>query len=303
MSVKIQRPIFFIGMGRSGTTILFEALARHPQLAWPSSYCRMYPDQLWVNGLRRLLDNQIMHLYSNKQQYGGKRLLNDYFPQPDEAYDFWNRYAGERFARYSLYQEKCDPDNVLKTRKAVSQVIRWQGRNRFSAKFTGPPRITYLKSIFPDAIFINVIRDGRAVVHSLLNVTFWKEKGGLISPFWKDYLREEDLIMWEESGKDPGILAAIEWRRAFEMTQSEIKDIPDTDYHEVRYEDYMLKPHEVLSQLCEKTNLKDSISIHEFVNQGTPLKNMNNKYKRDYSAEYIKRLEAVMQPVLDTLDY
>ena len=71
----IQQPIFFIGMGRSGTTILFEAFARHPQLAWPSSYCRMYPEQLWVNGLRRLLDNRVIHLYSHKQQYGGKKVV------------------------------------------------------------------------------------------------------------------------------------------------------------------------------------------------------------------------------------
>ncbi len=303
MAEKIQRPIFFIGMGRSGTTIVFEALARHPQLAWPSSYCRMYPEQLWVNGLRRLLDNKIIHLYSNKQQYGGKRLLNDYFPQPDEAYDFWNRYAGERFARYSLYQEKCDPEDVLKTRKAVSQVMKWQGRNRFSAKFTGPPRISYLKSIFPDALFVNVVRDGRAVVHSLMNVAFWKQKGGFTEPFWENYLQEEDMEMWHDSDKDPGVLTAIQWRRAVEMTQDEIQNFPPSDYQGVRYEDYMSQPHEVLSLLCENAGLDDAGSIHDFVNQGAPLKNMNKKYCKDYSADYIARLEESMQPALKNLGY
>jgi len=159
MKIDIQRPIFFIGMGRSGTTILFEAFARHPELAWTSSYCRMYPENLWVNGLRRILDNKLIHLYSNKQQYGGKRLLNDYFPQPDEAYVFWNKYAGERFAGHSLHMKRCTEEDIVTARRAVAEVMKWQRRDRFAAKFTGPPRITYLKSIFPDAQFVNVVRD------------------------------------------------------------------------------------------------------------------------------------------------
>ena len=301
--MNIQRPIFFIGMGRSGTTILFEAFARHPQLAWPSSYCRMYPGKLWVNGLRRLLDNRLIKLYSNKQQYGGKRLLNDYFPQPDEAYPFWNMYAGAHFARHSLYMEKCNPENINKTRDAVFQVMKWQGRDRFAAKLTGPPRISYLKSIFPDALFVNVVRDGRAVVHSLMNVDFWKQKGGLTGPFWEDYLRDEDLAMWEESGKDPGVLTAIQWRRAVEITQDEIKHLPSSDYHEVRYEDYMSQPHDVLSRLCMSMGLHDAASIHEFVDHSTPLRNMNDKYRQDYSEEYIVRLEQYMQPSLQDLGY
>ena len=31
-------PIFMVGCGRSGTTALYEGLARHPQLAWFSTW-------------------------------------------------------------------------------------------------------------------------------------------------------------------------------------------------------------------------------------------------------------------------
>jgi hypothetical protein len=160
-----------------------------------------------------------------------------------------------------------------------------------------------LKSIFPDAIFVNVIRDGRAVVHSLLNVKFWKEKGGLTGPFWDGCLRDEDLAMWHESGKDPGVLAALEWRRVVDITKEEAQVLVSGEYHEVRYEEFMSKPHEVLTRLCMSTGLQDASEIHAFVDRGAPLKDMNDKYRRDYSPEYIALLEKHMQPSLGTIGY
>ena len=38
-----NRPIFLIGMPRSGTTLLFTGLAVHPQLAWFSQYTHLFP--------------------------------------------------------------------------------------------------------------------------------------------------------------------------------------------------------------------------------------------------------------------
>ncbi|HDH58215.1 MAG TPA: hypothetical protein ENF16_06360 [Bacteroidetes bacterium] len=35
---EIDRPIFIIGTGRSGTTFLFHIMRRHPQLAWLCQY-------------------------------------------------------------------------------------------------------------------------------------------------------------------------------------------------------------------------------------------------------------------------
>jgi len=137
----------------------------------------------------------------------------------------------------------------------------------------------------------------------LLNVKFWRQKGGLTGAFWEDYLQDKDLVMWEDSGKDSGILAAIEWRRAVEMTQKEVKKFPKSDFYEISYEEYMNQPHKILSQLCEKTGLKDDSAIHDFVDRGASLKNMNEKYKQDYTDEYIARLEQAMQPALRDSGY
>jgi len=303
MNSSIERPIFFIGMPRSGTTILFEAFARHPSLAWVSNYCRMYPGKPWVNGLRPLLDNRFVKLYGNKKQYGETRLLNIYFPQPDEAYQFWNLHTSLRFGRDCLEGQQCKEPYRGNIRRVVSSIVTWQRKKRFSAKLTGPPRIHYLRSIFPDAIFVHVVRDGRAVVHSLLNVPFWKEKGGFIEPFWNGCLSEEEHNSWMESGSDPGILAALQWRRVIELTRREGKELGAGQLYEVRYEEFMDAPHESLDRLCRACGLSLSDSVHEFIDNGPQLCNMNYKYEKDFAKEYLTKLNASMRPIIDELRY
>ena len=41
--IQIDRPVFVIGTGRSGTTLFHEPMAYHPQLAWFSNWSRRYP--------------------------------------------------------------------------------------------------------------------------------------------------------------------------------------------------------------------------------------------------------------------
>ena len=57
---KLQKPIIFIGTGRSGTTIISEIIDRHPDLAFPSNYQNRYPANPRVNLIRLLFDNSLL---------------------------------------------------------------------------------------------------------------------------------------------------------------------------------------------------------------------------------------------------
>jgi hypothetical protein len=41
----------------------------------------------------------------------------------------------------------------------IQRILFWQGKERFAAKFTGPGRIAYLRSLFPDARYIHLTRE------------------------------------------------------------------------------------------------------------------------------------------------
>jgi len=299
----IDRPIFVIGMPRSGTTILFEALARHPSLGWLSNYCRMYPRSPWVNVLRRVLDNPVIRLHGHKKQYGSAAPYNLWLPQPDEAYEFWDTYSGVPFSTDSLRERRCEPQPRSALRDAAARVVSWQHRDRFAAKLTGPSRIGFLSSVFPNSIFVHVIRDGRAVTHSLLNVRFWQRRGGLERPFWSGLLGPDDVQLWERSARDSAVLAAVQWKRVIELARIEAKAVGSDRYVEIRYEDFTADPHLTMAAVMRACDLSDATAVHEYLEMGPRLENMNAKFRDEFTPEAVRLVSSTMQPVLDQLGY
>ena len=51
-------------------------------------------------------------------------------------------------------------------------------RNRLLLKITRWPMIGFLLEIFEEAKFVHMMRDGRAVTNSMLNVGFGRGRGG-----------------------------------------------------------------------------------------------------------------------------
>lgn len=241
-SCKLSNPpIFFIGMPRSGTTILFEKFVESDEFGWLSNYSEMFPRKPAVNILCRLLNNRFFNLKGRKKQYGTVKFGNRYYPQAVEAYAFWDLYTRPDFSRDYLSEASASDDQKQKVCRAVRKTLLYQGKNRLVTKLTGPGRIAYLKSIFPDAKFIHVIRDGRAVVNSLMRIDFWRDKGGYEAPFWNNGLSSESLQPWLDQSH-PAILAAVQWANIIRSIRQEADAIPEEDYIEIKYEDFVTDP-------------------------------------------------------------
>ncbi|CAN5295179.1 hypothetical protein BH24PSE2_BH24PSE2_12860 [soil metagenome] len=296
-------PVFFIGFPRSGTTVAFEVFSRHEELGWPTMYSEWFPHKPWVNVLRMALDNRYIRIVGEKKQYGRKVIGNRFLPQPSEAYRFWDAYAGYNFSRSYLHDISPDQETIQRVRAAVAGLLRWQGKPRFSAKLTGPPRMMFLSKVFPTARFVHVVRDGRAAVHSVLNVGFWRDQGGLVEPLWAGGISERDLRVWRTNGGDAGLLAGLQWKRILEVARIESETIGKARYREVRYEDFVQSPHSTLSDIYGFCGLSDSSEGHEYIDRNIRLQNMNDKYREDFTEDYLQRLNDVMEPMLAKLRY
>lgn len=299
-STSVIRPIFLVGMGRSGTTIVFESLAQHPDLGWLSNYCEWMPRYLFPNAMVPVVDR--LGLRGRKKQYGRAIPVNRYLPQPDEAYAFWDYYSQKHFSRDYLSGVRATPATADRVRRAIARVMFWQRKSRFAAKLTGPGRITFLSSIFPDARFIHVIRDGRPVVESLLRQRFWREKGGLTGPFWngtpKHLLRE-----WEASGRNPDVLAALQWRHVVQSIRADAAVLPAESYMELRYEDFVADPKKSLAAVCLFAGLSiDQRLLATSEKGGGSFRNMNEKW-REMDRARLDSITKAMQPTLQELGY
>ncbi|MGH8165623.1 MAG: sulfotransferase, partial [Woeseiaceae bacterium] len=160
--MEIDRPIFLVGFGRSGSTHIYRVFSFHPRLAWLSKMADDYPHRMWINSatLRAFGATPFAELIARKiPAREGWRYWDAYFPGFSEPFR-------------DLTADDVTPHIHERMQQAVGR-IKTPSRDRVLIKLTGWPRISFLQEIFPDARFIHILRDGRAAVNSLIQTAFW----------------------------------------------------------------------------------------------------------------------------------
>lgn len=249
----------------------------HEQLAWPSNYLEYFPGLNSSNYLRRLFDNSLWRITGEKaQNINRTRRLNELIPRPAEAYPFWQRITGEHidFSRGFLLGEIAAKDEREKIRKIFSNLVRAQGRKRLIIKLTGPGRIGYLKSIFPDAIFINVLRDRDATIRSLMNVSFWEDLG-MYKIWWTGAYDEDELRHYQNISDDPAASTGFQLDKIIETTYREAEEC-GANMTTIRYEDFITNPEVVIAKIMRICELPESKWISRKLNT-TTIRSGNNQ--------------------------
>ena len=213
--VGLEKPVFVIGCGRSGTTILGQLLSHHQRLAYVNE-----PRNFW------------------KQCY----------PQTD----IWSINAPQIPGQLHLTRNDSNPKATLKLKQLFSIEAKLQGANRLVEKLPiNSYRVDFITSMFPDAQFIHIIRNGVAVAQSIAKLS---EKGqwfgvrnfGSGNYKWhllKDFASKRDqynaLVKLCNDNYTRGLL---EWRMAIESTQLALCMLPQNQYLELRYETLINEP-------------------------------------------------------------
>jgi len=124
----------------------------------------------------------------------------------------------------------------------------------FIHKLTGWPRIGFLDQIFPEARFIHVIRDGRAVANSWLQMPWWLGYGGPERWQWGP-LGPELAAEWEQSGHSFAVLAGLLWALLVDAFDAAASPLPKGRWLEVRYEDVTARPRQAFEAMLEFCDL------------------------------------------------
>ncbi len=282
---------------------MFQAFAAHPDLAWFSQLLERLPRFPVVSTFSRLADwslwvrEAVTRSGERRGWWEGLRI------GPAEANTVWQRCCGRDFVYgYLLGVEATDVER-RRIRHTISSVLRYQGKPRFAAKITGPARLEYLVSIFPDARFIHVVRDGRAVVRSLMRVPFWRDTWRLNRPAWRGGLGDRELEQWEAYDRSPLALAAVQWRAVVRSARDEAARCAPTRYGEVRYEDFIANPHTTLDQLATFCGLRPSRAPHRFLDSRLDLRDMNLGWGEAFDPGELQMLNEVMGDTLEELGY
>jgi hypothetical protein len=230
-------PIFLVGTGRCGSTILYSCLAMHRDFAWISSWLTLAPRWPVLTAVNRLWDTP------GTARWREARFL----PKPVEPNDVFRRWDP------SYLEEGLTPERVARARVAliplIERIRRYQGRARFLAKMVGRPvTVSLMRELFPDAFFIHIVRDLKPTTASLLRVDFYQRANFDRWPWGP--IPTLYLEFYERRGKPAEVAAAIALRHSLEELQRQLARLPDGTWMELGYAAFVSDPAGALRQVA-----------------------------------------------------
>jgi hypothetical protein len=207
---RSKAPVFVLGCGRSGTKMLYHTLLSAGGFAVYHAESNAFN----LIGLR----------FGDLAKLNNRRALMDH----------WLR--SKLFERSGLTREEIEPKILQDCHNAadflrilMETIARKQGVERWAE--STPLHLLYLpliKKLFPDALIVHIIRDGRDVTVSL-------DRIGWIKPF-----------PWDK--KRRLLVPALFWRWIVSKGRKYGRNMGG-DYMEVHFEDVVRKPRETLARL------------------------------------------------------
>jgi hypothetical protein len=286
----VVKPIFIVGTGRCGSTAFHHVLGVHPQTMWLSGFAEEFPTHPeWNRWAVSAMNNPLL------RRLFGSRI------KPGENYGFWYSHAyGFAEPGRDMVADDVTPRVRRQLHKVFGQMLS-QRRNRILIKLTGWGRIGYLNEIFPDAKFIHIVRDGRAVASSYLHINEWQWRGWYGPYSWRyGPLSPEDQAAWEASGRSFAALAGIQWRLHTRAIDTARAGVDPSRFLQVRYEDFCEAPLEACRRVVEFSELEQSPSFERHVTRSR-ITDMSNRYRKDLSVAQQRLLTDLLRD--DLLKY
>ena len=225
-----------------------------------------------------------------------RRIVEPGHLKPSEAYAYWERIA-PGFSE--PFRDLLATDLTERTKQNLQDAIERltiPERPTPLHKITGWPRMGYLNAAFPDAKFIHVVRDGRAVVNSIMQIDFWEGWKG--TKGWRGLdMTPEQQARWDASGRSFVTLGAMELADMFDAMVLATATIPADNFMEIRYEDLCDDPtgtFQAVTNYCDLEYTNDfNQSVIDF-----GFRNTNDKWRRDLTDLQQRQLEAELAPHL-----
>jgi Sulfotransferase family len=296
--------VFIIGTGRCGSTMIHEVLAGHPDVGFMSNLDVNLPvvnaKGRWNNAVYRMVPGPFSQRDLARLRLGRVRLRFG----PSEAYRKLATQVSPILAEPCRDLTAQDVTPWLRQRSArfFGQRMTAQGRPVFLCKFAGWPRAGFFHSIFPDAKFVRVIRDGRAVADSLIRRPWWDGYRGPSN--WRfGPLPHPYAEAWESSGRSFVVLAGLQWALLMDAFESAKKLIPSQQWMDVRYEDFVDDPREEVRNVLRFIGLTWNDRFESAFRKYRVLADRKDEYRQNLTPAQLDLLDRVLGDMLHRFGY
>jgi hypothetical protein len=172
----------------------------------------------------------------------------------------------------------------------------------FLHKFTGWPRAGFLDAVFPGARFVHIVRDGRAVANSFLQMPWY---GGYGGPGRWDFgpLPERYEALWQRSGRSHVVLAGLAWRLMMDAFDEARQAVEPHRWLELRYEDVLGDPTGAFDRMRAFVGLPPDEAFASAVAAHPFDAGRREAFRTDLDWRSLERLDAALGDVLDAFGY
>lgn len=216
LSEGVKGPVFIVGCPRSGTSMLVRSLSLHKQINIIRGESSFYEQ---VYGNRALLGK----VTSNKAQARLKRYL---FWKKNQKTE-WRKLQFDRWMEnFHKIPGRSYLDLYTSLMLTFADMYRQNDSNLYYIGDKNPSDVYYMKELkghFPNINVINVIRDARAVVSSLLKSTF---------------------------GHNDLMVASLTWKHHIQTGIRLEKHLTPKSYFQIPYEQIVCSPAKALRDIC-----------------------------------------------------
>jgi hypothetical protein len=295
MSREPSRFVFVLGTGRCGSSLLHEILAQHEDVGFISNIDDRVPVPAalgrWNGPLYRRLPIAMT-------QKGRVRFA------PSEGYRVLAKHVSPIIATpvRDLVASDASPWLGHRFGRFFERRAHEQGREVFLHKFTGWPRAGFIDAALPGARFIHVIRDGRSVANSLLQMPWWRGYEGPTRWGWGP-LADDDRRAWEAAGRSFAVLAALEWKILMDAFADARSSIDRERWIEVRYEDLLRDPTAATKELLGFIGLSWTAGFEDRFRRYSLDASRAEAFRRDLGPSDVSAMESVLGPHLRDLGY
>jgi hypothetical protein len=306
--------VFLIGTGRCGSTRLAEILASHSRIGFVSHIEERLPLMVrggrWNDAMFRFVSRSaafaasknVGHVFSGQKSHAIKRALA--LAGPSEAFPLLAHEVSPMIAVpcRDLVAEDAVPWVKERFRRFFVVRARKQGKAVFLHKFTGWPRARFVDAVFPSAKFVHLVRDGRAVASSLMQVRFWQGYRGpsewSFGPLSAAHARE-----WEDSGRSFALLAGLEWKTLMDAFEEAERAISRDRWLNVRYEDLVEDPRRELHRILAFADLPWTADLERQLTVSPIMRTRERAFLDELGARDVELLNNSLASHLDRWGY
>ncbi len=103
---------------------------------------------------------------------------------------------------------------------------------------------------------------------------------------------------WEDSGRSFAVLAGLEWKLLIEAFEAARALVPESQWLEVRYEDFVAAPREHMRAMLDHLGLSWTPAFEQGFRRYTFDAGRREAYRRDLGIHDVAMLDASLAPVL-----